>query len=228
MGKQIIQADGLPLVLAKDGPRIDSRIIASELGIQHENQIQTLETHREHFEGFGVFRFQTEKPLAGSKGGRPIRFALLNEDQAYFAATLARNTARAVNVKFRLVKAFGEARRQQEAKNGQYLPFYHLAHDATRQMAVSAANHGCTTPESIFHSNVERMINKAFGIEAGQRNSLSASQRNAISTAYQLVNAAIADTLADGGGHDLAYQEAKRRVQDFARLFGPIAGRLTA
>ncbi|HJV07263.1 MAG TPA: Rha family transcriptional regulator [Chromobacteriaceae bacterium] len=228
MVNPIIQADGLPLVLAKDGPRIDSRIIANELGIQHENQIQTLEAHREHFEALGVFRFQTEKPLAGSRGGRPVRFALLNEDQAYFAATLSRNTARAVNVKFRLVKAFGEARKQQEAKNGQYLPFYHLAHDATRQMAIHASSNGSSVPEGIFHSNVEKMINKAFGIEAGQRNHLNAAQRNAVSTAYQLVNAAIADTLAMGGSHDLAYQEAKRRVNDFVRLFGPMNGRLSA
>lgn len=224
----IIQTEALPLVLAKDGPRIDSRVIAAELGIQHENQIQTLEAHREHFERLGVFRFQTEKPLSGSKGGRPTRFALLNEDQAYFAATLARNTARAVDVKFRLVKAFSEARKAQEAKTGQYLPFYHLAHDATRQMAISAANSGSEVPEGIFHANIERMVNKALGIEAGQRDSLNAAQRNAVSTAYQLINAAIADTLAAGKGHDAAYQEAKRRVNDFARLFGPAAGRISA
>jgi len=228
MSKPIIQADGLPLVLAKDGPRIDSRVIATELGIQHDNQIQTLEAHKQHFEALGVFRFQTEKPPAGSKGGRPVRYALLNEDQAYFAATLARNTSRAVDVKFRLVKAFSEARKAQEAKGGQYLPFYHMAHDATRQMAISAANHGSAVPEGIFHSNVEKMINKALGIEAGQRDSLNAAQRNAVSTAYQLVNAAIADALADGKDHRQAYDEAKRRVNDFARLFGPAQGRLTA
>ncbi|WP_374555503.1 Rha family transcriptional regulator [Aquitalea pelogenes] len=228
MANPIIQAVGLPLVLAKDGPRIDSRVIAAELDIENRALLQNIENHATHFEAFGVVTFQMEKPPKGSKGGMPVRYALLNEDQAYFAATLSRNTGRAVNVKFRLVKAFGEARRRQEAKDGQYLPFYHLAHDAIRQVAISAANHGSTVPEGIFHSNIERMINKAFGIEAGQRDHLSPAQRNAISTAYQLVNAAIADTLADGGSHDLAYQEAKRRVQDFARLFGPIAGRLTA
>ncbi|QND83418.1 Phage regulatory protein Rha [Chromobacterium vaccinii] len=222
----MIQTEALPLVLAKDGPRIDSRVIAAELGIQHDNQIQTLEAHREHFERLGVFRFQTEKINPGR--GRPARFALLNEDQAYFAATLARNTARAVEVKFRLVKAFSEARKAQEAKTGQYLPFYHLAHDATRQMAISAANSGSEVPEGIFHANIERMVNKALGIEAGQRDSLNAAQRNAVSTAYQLINAAIADTLAAGKGHDAAYQEAKRRVNDFARLFGPAAGRISA
>jgi len=228
MANPIIQAVGLPLVLAKDGPRIDSRVIAAELDIENRALLQNIENHAMHFEAFGVVTFQMEKPPKGSKGGMPVRYALLNEDQAYFAATLSRNTGRAVNVKFRLVKAFGEARRRQEAKDGQYLPFYHLAHDAIRQVAISAANHGSTVPEGVFHSNIERMINKAFGIEAGQRDHLSPAQRNAISTAYQLVNAAIADTLADGGSHDLAYQEAKRRVQDFARLFGPIAGRLTA
>lgn len=228
MSKPIIQADGLPLVLAKDGPRIDSRIIAAELDIENRALLQNIENHATHFEAFGVVTFQMEKPPKGSKGGMPVRYVLLNEDQAYFAATLARNTSRAVDVKFRLVKAFSEARKAQEAKGGQYLPFYHLAHDATRQMAINAANHGSAVPEGIFHSNVEKMINKALGIEAGQRDSLNAAQRNAVSTAYQLVNAAIADALVEGKDHRQAYDEAKRRVNDFARLFGPAQGRLTA
>lgn len=228
MSKHTLQTGYFPLVLAKDGARIDSRVIAESLGIQHDNQIQSLETHQAHFERLGVLRFQTEKPPAGTKGGRPVRFALLNEDQAYFAVTLSRNTARAVEVKFRLVKAFGEARQHQHTHDDQYLPFYHLAHNATRQMANHASNHGSMVPEGVFHSNIERMINKAMGIEAGQRDSLDAAQCNAISTAYQLVNVAIADTLTGGNGHEAAYQEAKRRVNDFVRLFRPTAGRLSA
>ena len=220
---------GLALVLAKDGPRIDSRIVADELGIQHESMVQNLERYRDKLGLLGVFRFQTEKPLAGSKGGRPVRFALLNEDQAYFAVTLSRNTEQAVEVKFRLVRAFGEARKQQDARQAQYLPFYHLAHDAARSMAQTAQQRGSEAPEQVFHTNVERLINRVFGIEAGQRASLSLAMRNAVSTAYQLVSAAVADTLADGGDHKAAYREAERRVTDFARLFGPAQpGRLAA
>ncbi len=228
MSKHTLQTGYFPLVLTKDGARIDSRMIAAELNIENRALLQNIESHLPHFEAFGVVTFQMQKPPKGSKGGMPVRIALLNEDQAYFAATLSRNTVRAVEVKFRLVKAFGEARQHQHTHDDQYLPFYHLAHNATRQMANHATNHGSMVPEGIFHSNIERMINKAMGIEAGQRDSLDAAQCNVISTAYQLVNVAIADTLTAGSGHEAAYQETKRRVNDFVRLFRPTAGRLSA
>ncbi|WP_051528981.1 Rha family transcriptional regulator [Microvirgula aerodenitrificans] len=221
--------NGLPLVLAKDGPRIDSRIVAEELGIENRALLQNIDNYLPKFNAFGVVTFQTQKPPKGSKGGMPVRFALLNEDQAYFAVTLSRNTEQAVEVKFRLVRAFGEARKQQDACQTQYLPFYHLAHDAARSMAQTAQQRGSEAPEQVFHTNVERLINRVFGIEAGQRASLSLAMRNAVSTAYQLVSAAVADTLADGGDHKAAYREAERRVTDFARLFGPAQpGRLAA
>lgn len=228
MSKHTLQTSYFPLVLAKDGARIDSRVIAAELDIENRALLQNIDNYFSHVEAFGVVTFQMQKPPKGSKGGMPVRIALLNENQAYFAATLSRNTARAVDVKFRLVKAFGEARQHQQTRDSQYLPFYHLAHEATRQMANDAANHGSNVPEGIFHANIERMINKAMGIEAGQRDSLDAAQCNAISTAYQLVRAAITDTLAANGGHDAAYQEAKRRVNDFVRLFRPMTERLSA
>lgn len=221
--------NGLPLVLAKDGPRIDSRIVAEELGIENRALLQNIDNYLPKFNAFGVVTFQTQKPPKGSKGGMPVRFALLNEGQAYFAVTLSRNTEQAVEVKFRLVRAFGEARKQQDARQTQYLPFYHLAHDAARSMAQTAQQRGSEAPEQVFHTNVERLINRVFGIETGQRASLSPAMRNAVSTAYQLVSAAVADTLADGGDHKAAYREAERRVTDFARLFGPAQpGRLAA
>lgn len=220
---------GLPLVLAKDGPRIDSRIVAEELGIENRALLQNIDNYLPKFNAFGVVTFQTQKPPKGSKGGMPVRFALLNEDQAYFAVTLSRNTEQAVEVKFRLVRAFGEARKQQDARQTQYLPFYHLAHDAARSMAQTAQQRGSEAPEQVFHTNVERLINRVFGIETGQRASLSPAMRNAVSTAYQLVSTAVADILADGGDHKAAYREAERRVTDFARLFGPAQpGRLAA
>lgn len=61
MKTQLIQTEGVSLVLAGDGARIDSRVLAGLLDIQHENLLQNLETYREQFERFGIFRFQTGK-----------------------------------------------------------------------------------------------------------------------------------------------------------------------
>ncbi len=90
--------------------RVDSRVIAEQLGVQHKNTIALTEKHTRHFEKFGVVPFQTDKPSKGTAGGRPERFALLNEDQAYFLLSLTKNTTRVVDLKVCLVMAFREAR----------------------------------------------------------------------------------------------------------------------
>ena len=55
-------------------------------------------------------RFETEKPLKGSKGGRPERVAYLTEDQATLLMTFSRNTPRVVDCKVALVQAFSKAK----------------------------------------------------------------------------------------------------------------------
>ena len=89
---------------------IDSRLVAQSLGVEHESFIRILRTHQTKLEELGIFRFQIGK-IGGR--GRPETFALLNEDQAIFAATLSRNTSQVVNFKLKLTKAFSVARKQQ-------------------------------------------------------------------------------------------------------------------
>ncbi|MFN7762535.1 MAG: Rha family transcriptional regulator [Pseudanabaena sp.] len=90
----------------------DSRDLANELGINHDNFMQTIETHKAAIQDhFGVILFETGKPQGGTKGGRPVKYCLLTEDQFIFIATLSRNTVKVVEVKAKLVKAFATARR---------------------------------------------------------------------------------------------------------------------
>ena len=91
-------------------PRVDSRQLAKQLGTKHKNPMALIERYLAKFEEFGVVPFQTEKPLAGTAGGRPERFGLLNEDQAFFLLSLSRNTDRVVELKASLIMAFREAR----------------------------------------------------------------------------------------------------------------------
>lgn len=227
MKTHLIQTEGVSLVLAGDGARIDSRVLAGLLEIQHDNMMQTIETHRAAIDGFGISLFKTEK-IPGSGRGRPERFVLLTEDQAYFTVTLSRNTARVVEVKTRIVRAFSELRRNREAREREYLPFYWLAHDAAHALAECAKAKGSETPEHLFHVNLERLINRAFCIEAGGRDTLDASQRALFGTAYQLTAKAIADELAASGDHKRAYREAERKLKAFAELFGATVPRVAA
>lgn len=218
-----IEAAGLPLVLVKKEIRVDSRVLAEMLGIENRALIQNIETHQSSFESFGIVTFEMGK-LEGR--GRPERIVLLTEDQAYFAATLSKNTKQAIAVKLRLVKAFSELRHNKAASERDYLPYFHLLHDAGSAMFKAAQSKGSTTKEHFFHTNLERMVNKAFGLKSGQRNELNSTMKSAIGTAYQLSTQTIQNALSEGGDHTQAYEAARSVVNDFATLYLPKAGRL--
>lgn len=153
----------IALVQAKDEPRIDSRLLAQHLGNKHKSVRELIQQHRGHFERFSQLRFQTEVGERQQGGGNPERYALLTEDQAYFLLSLSRNTERVVDLKARLVLAFREARQSQELTRTDYLPTYHALHDEIRALAAGSVN------ERFIHMNVNKLVNKAAGIESGQR-----------------------------------------------------------
>lgn len=151
------------LTTIKAEPRIDSRLLARQLGNQHKNVRELLEQHKSDFMELGVLRFETAKPT-GEQGGRPEKFAMLNEDHCYLLLTYSRNTARTRQLKVKLVKAFGEARRAAGQHGAEYLPTYHQLHDELHTLAAGSDH------ERHVHMNVNRLINKTVGLEAGQRN----------------------------------------------------------
>ncbi len=91
-------------------PRVDSRQVAEQLGSKHKNTLELIDRYTEKFKGLGLLAFQTEARPGGQHGGGAVRFALLNEDQAFFLLTLSRNTERVVDLKASLILAFREAR----------------------------------------------------------------------------------------------------------------------
>jgi phage regulator Rha-like protein len=89
---------------------VDSRLIAQELGIQHENFMDTIRKYQKQAEqAFGGLRFETGVP--DKPTGNPPRFVLLSEEQATFYMTLSRNTPEVIELKIKLVKAFSDAKR---------------------------------------------------------------------------------------------------------------------
>lgn len=94
-----------PESASDDEYRLDSRIIAEKLGVEHKNLLETLSTYSRQIQSFGTFAFETRK-----SAGRPTRYALLNENQCYLLATLSRNTERVVDFKVWLVRTFAEHR----------------------------------------------------------------------------------------------------------------------
>ena len=98
------------LTLIGDEPRVDSRQLAEQVGNQHKNTMALIERYTDKIKQFGLLPFQTEARPARQHGGGDARFALLNEDQAFFLLALSRNTDRVVELKSSLIMAFREAR----------------------------------------------------------------------------------------------------------------------
>lgn len=99
----------LLLTVVEDEPRIDSRIVSRELGVEHKATMQLVDKYSTHFQELGKLPFEME---ASGKTNQPQKFCLLSEDQTYFLMTLVRNTAQAVELKKRLVIAFAECRKR--------------------------------------------------------------------------------------------------------------------
>ena len=191
-------------------PRIDSRLIAGGLGIAHHNFIALTEKYRTRLTSLGLALFQTDKVKA--KMGRPRRFIYLNEDQCYALVTLSKNTERAVNLKFALVLAFSKAREAMAATTD-YLPSYREAHDNLEKLLRLNQS---AVPESIHHTNLERMINKALGIPTGSRKHLPPAARSAIVVAERISSVAYEQALKAGLDHKAGYQNAKAGVLRYA------------
>lgn len=152
--------NAIALTTTKTEARIDTRLLARGLGIQHHSLFEQVKDYKADFEGFGIVRFQTEE-IQGR--GRPERFALLNEDQAHLLLTYSRNTAKVRALKVKLVQAFANARRAAEIRQTDYLPAHHLLQDA-----IKAADNG--TPKGPhYYINAHNALNKLAGLQSGQR-----------------------------------------------------------
>jgi phage regulator Rha-like protein len=205
----------LPLVVDKNVALVDSRIIADQLGTKHRSTFALIQRYETGFRAIDQVRFKNADGNRAQGGGMAERYALLSEDQSIFLLTLSRNSDRVVSLKMRLVQAFRRARDGADLAKD-YLPFYHDLHDEVKRMAEAAKAAGSTAPERVHHINLNKLINSALGIEAGQRGMLTPQTRMAASGACVIAQKALQAALDAGGDHHQAYNEAKRQVGSYA------------
>lgn len=173
-----------PLALVattKAEPRVDSRLLAPRLGIKHHNLFAQVKTYKADFEEFGKVTFQT----GASTSGQLEKFALLNEDQAHLLLTYSRNTAKVRALKVQLVKAFAQARRAAAVRQAEYLPAYHQVQERIHTLADGSPN------ERFIYMNVNKLVNKVAGIEAGQRPDAPLPTQSVLAVAQMLAAAAL-------------------------------------
>ena len=196
---KVTTPDAFTLTTVKAEPRIDSRLLAKSLRNKHKAAMALIERYADKFKAFGQLPFKKEVGGRAQGGGNPERFALLNEDQAFFLLSLSRNNDHVVGLKARLVKAFGEARRAAGQHQAEYLPTYHQLHDELHALAAGSDH------ERHVHMNVNRLINKTVGLEAGQRSAAPMPVQSLLAVAQ-----AVAVKAAHGApDHRAGYQRIK-------------------
>lgn len=197
--------------------RVDSRLLAEQLGNQHESTMKLLKEYRADFREFGILRFEIGE-ITGR--GQPEQHALLNEDQCYLLLTYSRNTPRARVLKINLVKAFSEARNRASAVDVQYLPLYHAMHAEVSALAQRAKECGSSTPEHLFHINANKALNAAMGIANGERHTLTIEQQLILATLQAVYRRHLHNSLASGNDHREASRKAREAVQTYMATAG--------
>lgn len=177
------------------------------MGVQHKNTLELLQSHKTAFLEFGKVAFETEA-LLGSRTGQKERFALLREDQAYLLLALSRNTPRVVALKVNLVKAFSAARKAAEQRQTEYLPGYHLVHDALKGLAPDPQR------QQYLHMNVNKLLNQVAGIQSGKRGAAQPGSLSLLIVGQMLT----AQAVAGADDHKTAYARIKAAMQSLQTL----------
>lgn len=198
-----IKPEDLKLTTLKAGLRIDSCLLAQQMHQQHQTLFELVKDHRDDFEQLGLVRLHTGK----STVGRPERFALLNEDQCYLLLDCTCDTATARQLKVKLIRAFGEARRAAEQHQTEYLPTHHQLHGQLHTLATNCVN------ERFVHMNVNKLINQVVGLGAGQRAALPLPRQSLLVVAQSVAaNAARgAPDHKEGSAHQVRHAGAVSR-----------------
>jgi phage regulator Rha-like protein len=92
---------------------VDSRLIASKLGIQHESLVRSIQRYKTDLEDFSPL-IESEKIDLPSNTfySQQHKWYMLTEEHAYFIGAISRNTEDVISYKKWLIKEFTKARRE--------------------------------------------------------------------------------------------------------------------
>lgn len=223
------------VVIKDEVPVVSTFEIFSKMGYtEHRNLKETIESHIDSFNEFGVMRFETVRPK-GSKGGRPVKAYLLDEDQFTFLAMLMRNTPEVVKLKVKVAKEFIRMRQtisnliaQRDDPDWQSVrsdgvKVYLQKTDVIKEFVDYATNQGSKSASN-YYQNLAKMENNAlFFIEARYKNLreiMTIKQLMQIATADDVIEKAIKEGMDQNLHYKEIYKLAKSRVVAFANIIG--------
>ena len=208
--KMIIKQDDIELVQTKD-VRIDSRLVAKEMGIKHKNLYELINKHKKVLREFGTIPFQTET-WNHSTGASKVKFALLNENQFDLISRIARgkNHEQVIDFKVRVTKAFASSRKRETVKR-ESLAFYHESRDSLSTMPGV---------EKYHYINLARAENKMIGLSTGERQKADEVQLGMLICLQQIETSVFKEI----DSPTEAIREVSRRFNALANLISPNKG----
>ena len=216
------------VVLEKNKPVTTSLIIAKGVKTEHHSVITLIRRHIKSLEEFGTLEFQVRK-----SGGRPLEFAILNEEQTTFLITCMRNTEIVIDFKIKLVKEFykmkntisiiSERQTDEDWKRNRNIGKIARIEetDIIKEFVEYAKKQGSTKAE-MYYANISKMENKGLFLIQEKfkniRDVLTGQQLQVLCSADQIVIKAIKEGMSKNMNYKDIYILAKERIEIFSTI----------
>lgn len=222
-------------------PLTTSLVIAEGTGNQHKSIVQLINDHKTRFERWGKIHFvdlkttnkfmdrpeNDSRSLSNDGRGRPMKVALLNEQQATFLITLLRNNEVVLDFKSELVDRFYKMRSALLNKqNEQWREIRAAGKLGNRDMCAVihdviiplAREQGSTAPDKFFYANYQKAVNKAASISSSSRDDLPIGQLYEVEKLQSMVEVSIKGLAARGDDYKQIYRDTKQTLENYSRL----------
>lgn len=195
----------------------DTMKIARGTENQHPSVIKLVKNYRKTLERWGVVRFSDLKSV-NPKGGRPMKIAYLNEQQALFLVTLLDNNDIVVRFKAELVDQFCKMRKLLTEKQTEAWLETRKAGKLTRrsetdvikQLIEYAKSQGSTHADMLYVT-YSKLANKIAGVS--KRDLANIKQLNILDEIESMIFHVIELGMASGKHYKEIYQDCKRRLE---------------
>ncbi len=213
------------VVLKGDDLFTNSIQIALGAELEPESVMRMVDKYNYKLSKLGAVRFSDFKS-GNPLGGRPIKVAVLNEQQATFLLTLLKNTEPVVDFKFRLTQEFYRMRqfileRQTAEWCQSRLVGKKIRRDETdvimAKLIPLAEAQGSQNAGKLYMA-YSKLVNTTLGIAAGQRDTLPLAYVDAIKFLERAIENIISIEVDKGTHYKEIYRVCKAKCQVIKEL----------
>lgn len=213
--------------LKADDVFTDSLILAKATDNQHTSLMRLIKSKKKRLEKFGSLRFMDLKSK-NSKGGRPVKYCLLNEPQATLLVTFLNNSEIVDDFKTELVRQFFEMRKLIAERHTQTWIETRQSGKITRreltdmiQQLIEYAKEQGSTHSNFLYKNYTDLAQKLCNIS--DRDCATTIQLNNLSIFENIMLHLIRQGMEQGMNYKDIYKECKDRcykAQEIAMIGG--------